>query len=99
ELAMIKQRLRRIESSLNRCEPSPHTQPPPRRLQSVQDVLDLLEEQVEAVRAAPWTSKLDKARVIAALAVVARRTLETSVLAARVEILETVLKQRKEKRS
>jgi hypothetical protein len=61
-------------------------------------VLDLLEEQVEAVRAAPWTSKLDKARAIAALAGVARKTIETNVLAARVEILETVLKLRKEER-
>ena len=94
---MIKQRIRRIESFLSRCDDSQRSKLPPRRLQTVQDVLDLLEEQVEAVRAAPWTSTLDKARTIAALAATARQTIEAGVLAARVEMLETVLKQRKER--
>jgi hypothetical protein len=94
---VIKQRLRRIESVLNRCDRS-EPAPPPRRLQSVQDVLDLLEEQVEAVRAAPWTGPLDRARTIAYLAGVARKAIEAGVLAARTEMLETVLKQRKERR-
>jgi len=93
---MIKQRLRRIEAFLNHCEPCAPTSRPPRRLQTVQDVIDLLEEQVQAVRAAPWASPLDKARAIAYLAGVARKALEAGVLAARIEILETVLKQRKE---
>jgi hypothetical protein len=92
---MLKQRLRRVESILYSGEPT-HAKPPPRRLQTVQDVIDLLEEQVEAVRAAPWTGPLDKARAIAYLAGVARKTIEANVLAARIEILETVLKLRKE---
>jgi hypothetical protein len=62
---MIKQRLRRIESYLNHGEPCAPTRPPPRRLQSVQDIIDLLEERVDAVRAAPWASPLDNARAIA----------------------------------
>jgi hypothetical protein len=93
---MIKQRIRRIESFLSLCDQSAGTKPPPRRLQTVQDVIDLLEEQTEAVRAAPWASPLDKARAIAYLAGVARKTIEAGVLAARIEMLETVLNQRKE---
>jgi hypothetical protein len=93
---MIKQRLRRVEAFLNRCDPPDHTRPSPRRLQTVQDVVDLLEEQVEAVRTAPWTGRLDKARAIAYLAGVARKTIEAGILSARIEMLETVLNQRKE---
>jgi hypothetical protein len=63
-MAVIKQRIRRIESFLSLCDQS-STKPPPRRLQTVQDLIDLLEEQTEAVRAAPWASPLDKARAIA----------------------------------
>ena len=96
EQAMIRQRLRRIEAFLNHGEPSVPTRPPPRRLQTVQDVIDLLEEQVDAVRAAPWASPLDKARAIASLAGVARKALEAGVLEARIEMLETVLGERKE---
>ena len=47
---MIKHRLRRLESFLNDCQLRLH-KPPPRRLQTVQDVIVLLQEQVEAVRA------------------------------------------------
>jgi hypothetical protein len=93
---MIKQRLRRIEAFLNHSEPCARTRPPPRRLQTVQDLIDLLEEQVDVVRAAPWASPLDKARAIAYLAGVARKALEAGVLAARIEMLESVLEQRKE---
>ena len=92
---MLKKRLRRVESILYSGEPT-HAKPPPRRLQTVQDVIDLLEEQVEAVRAAPWTGPLDKARAIAYLAGVARKALEAGVLEARIEMLETVLGERKE---
>ena len=91
---MIKQRLRRIESFLKICDPQVRTQPRP--LKTAQDVLDLLEEQVGAVRAAPWADPIDKARAIASLAGVARRVMEASILAARIEMLETVLAQRKD---
>jgi hypothetical protein len=94
---MFKQRLRRVESIVQDAE-SARAKPPARQLQTVQDVIDLLEEQVEAVRAAPWTGPLDKARAIAYLAGVARKTIEAGVLAARIEMLETVLKQRKDRK-
>ena len=92
---MFKQRLRRVESVVQ-CAEASRAKLPARRLQNVQNVIDLLEEQVEAVRAAPWTSPLDKARAIAYLAGVARKTIEAGILSARIEMLETVLNQRKE---
>lgn len=92
---MIKQRIRRIESFLNHCD-SAQAKPPPRRLQSVQDIIDLLQEQVEAVRAAPGAGPIEKARAIAYLAGVARKAIESGVVAARVEMLEAVLAKRKD---
>jgi len=91
---MIKQQIRRIEAYLNDCVQA-RAEQPPRRLQTVQDVIDLLQEQVEAVRAAPWTNPIDKARAIAYLAGVARKAIEAGVLATRIEMLETVLTKRK----
>jgi len=92
---MIKHRLRRIETLLNHCERQIGKQPPPRPLQTVQDVIDLLHEQVEAIRAEPWSTTIDKARAIGYLAGVARKAIEAGTLAARIELLEAVLKQRK----
>jgi hypothetical protein len=94
---MINQRLRRIEATL-RSGLMPLA-PPPRRLQSMQDVIDLLHEQVEAVRSAPWADPIVKARTIAYLAGVACKAIETGVLATRMEMLETVLRQRKDPKS
>ena len=64
------------------------------RLQTATDVLDLLEEQVEAVRAEPEAGALEKARAIGYLAGIALKAIEAGNLAARVEMLEAVLKQR-----
>jgi hypothetical protein len=58
-------------------------------------LIDLLEEQVEAIRAAPGYGTLEKARTIARLAGVARQTIESGVLAERLQALESVLKRRK----
>jgi hypothetical protein len=67
---------------------------PERRVQTAQDILDLLQEQVTAVRSDEATGALEKARAIATLAGIARRTIETGQVAARVEMLEAVLKNR-----
>jgi hypothetical protein len=91
---MIKPRLRRIEAILDRCEEPAAGRLPPRSLQTAQDVIDLLEEQVEELRAAPWIGALQKAQVIAVLAGIARKAIETGTLAARLELLEAVLKPR-----
>ena len=89
---MRKQRIRRLETLVERLDAA--DKPPPRRLQTAQDVIDLLEEQVEALRAERWVGGVPKARAIGYLAGIARKAIETGNLAARIEILEAVLKQR-----
>ena len=64
------------------------------RLQTAQDVIDLLQEQVQAVRRETEAGTLEKARTIGYLAGIALRAIEAGNLAARVEMLESVLKQR-----
>ncbi len=66
------------------------------RLQTAQDVIDLLEEQVTLVRAEAQTGALEKARTVGFLAGVALRAIEAGNLAARIEHLERVLKNRTE---
>ena len=68
--------------------------PLPFRLKTADDVLALLEEQVAAVRADAEAGALEKARVVGYLAGVALKAIEAGNLAARIEMLETVLKQR-----
>lgn len=77
---------------------TPCTSPVPSafRLQTAQDVIDLLEEQVELVRAAPDASALEKARAVGFLAGVALRAIEAGNVAARLEALEAALKHRGE---
>jgi hypothetical protein len=68
--------------------------PLPFRLQTAADVLALLEEQVAAVRKAPEASVLEKARTIGYLAGITLKAIDAGNLAARIEMLEAVLKQR-----
>jgi hypothetical protein len=68
--------------------------PLPFRLKTAADVLDLLEEQVEAVRSEQEIGTLEKARVVGYLAGIALKAIEAGNLAARIESLEAVLKQR-----
>lgn len=92
----MRTRIERLEAVLSRLATAPRGPAPavPRRLQTSQDVIDLLEEQVEAVRADAAASTLEKARTIGYLAAIARKAIETCNLAARVEMLEAVLNQR-----
>jgi hypothetical protein len=64
------------------------------RLKAAADVLALLEEQVEAVRADEAAGTLERARCIGYLAGIAVRAIESGQLAARIEALERVLKSR-----
>jgi hypothetical protein len=95
---MLRDKLRRLEaclkhlSALGRGRPVPA----PRRLQTAQDVIDLLEEQMEALRAAPGLSTVERARAIGYLAGHARKAIETGTLAARLERMAAVLKLRSE---
>jgi hypothetical protein len=68
--------------------------PAPVRLQTAADVLELLREQVEAVRADQQAGALEKARTIGYLAGISLKAIEAGNLAARIEMLEAVLKQR-----
>lgn len=69
--------------------------PQPRPLQTAKDVIDLLEEQVAALRGAEGLETVAKARALGYLAGIARKAIETGTLAARLEMLETVLESRK----
>ena len=91
---MLKRRVRRLESLVKQSDAV--ERPPPRRLQTAQDVIDLLHEQVERLRAERWAGAVQKARAIGYLAGIARKAIETGTLAARLEVLEAVLRQRKE---
>jgi hypothetical protein len=68
--------------------------PLPIRLQQAADVIDLLQKQVEAVSTDPDAGTLEKARTIGYLAGIALRAIEAGNTAARLEALESVLKQR-----
>ena len=84
-------RLRRAGS----CQtPGQTLLPAPFRLQTARDVLGLIAEQVEAVRAEPEAGTLEKARVVGYLASVALRAVETADLADRLEALERAMKRR-----
>jgi hypothetical protein len=58
------------------------------------DVLDLLEATTVAVRADPLTGAAEKARAVGRLAAVALKAIEANNLAARMQMLEAVLKLR-----
>src|SRR5258707_15805011 len=93
---MISRRLRRLEVLLERLAAvvRGHPTPAPRRLQTAQDIVDLLQDQIEAIRLEAEAGTLEKARAIGYLAGIARKAIETGTLAARLEMLEAVLKQR-----
>jgi hypothetical protein len=96
---MHAHRLRRIESLVEMLEAQRklgQQSLPPRRLQTPQDVIDLLQEQVEAVRQESMAGTIEKARALGYLAGLARKAIETGTLAARLEMLEAVLRQRRE---
>jgi hypothetical protein len=65
------------------------------RLRTASDVLDLLEEQVDAVVKDANSTALEKARCIGFLCGVTLRAIEAGELAARLEAVEAVLKNRK----
>jgi hypothetical protein len=79
------------------CQTPVQTQLPSEfRLKTARDVLELLSEQIDAVRHEPGAGTLEKARVIGYLGGIALRAVETADLADRIEAVERVLKTRKE---
>jgi hypothetical protein len=86
---------RRVRRAGDPCTtPGTTLVPLPFRIQTAADVLTLLEEQVEAVRAEEDAGTLEKARAVGYLAGIALKAIEAGNLAARIEMLEAVLKQR-----
>jgi hypothetical protein len=67
---------------------------PPVRLKTAADVLALLEQQINAVRADGEGGPREKARLIGYLAGLGLKAIETGNLEARIDMLEAVLKQR-----
>ena len=70
--------------------------PPPLPLEAPADVLAVIEEQVNAVRADPLAEPGEKARTLGFLSGLALRAIEAKDLAARLEAVERVLKLRKD---
>ena len=93
---MLKHRLGRVESLVDGLDQLMRRRRslPARKLQTAQDVIDLLQEQVEAIRHESLADPLEKARAVGYLAGQARRAIETSTLAERLQVLEQVLKHR-----
>ncbi len=87
---------RRLRRAGDDCT-TPGTSPVPIafRLKTAADALALIEEQVNAVRQEKEANTMEKARTIGYLASVALKAIEAGNIAARIEMLETVLKQRK----
>ncbi len=68
----------------------------PAALDRPADVLGLLEEQVNQVRADPLADPMERARTLGMLAGLALRAMQDRDLAARLEAVERVLKLRKD---
>lgn len=86
---------RRLRRAGDPCTtPGTSTVPLTYRLQTAADVLDLVAEQVQQVRADAEAGTLDKARCLGYLATVALKAIEAGNMAARIENLESVLQQR-----
>jgi len=64
------------------------------KLKTAQDILELLAEQICAVKRDPEAGTLEKARTIGYLASIALRAVETAELEARVEAIERMLENR-----
>ena len=84
-------RLRRAGRADN---PAKVALPDPIRVQTARDVLELLAEQINLLRADLSLGTVERARTLGALAGVALRAVETADLEARLAALEAVLKVR-----
>ena len=86
--------VRRVEK-LEARPPVPLVAPEPLDFDGPADVLAVLGEQINAVRADPFTEPQEKARTLGMLTSVALRAIEAKDLAARLEAVERVLKLRR----
>jgi hypothetical protein len=79
-----------------RTTPVHPTIPVETRLRTAADVIDLLEDQIARVRGDPGAGTLEKARTVGYLLGLGLKAIEAGNLAARIEMLEAILKQRKD---
>jgi len=79
---------------LQRLTPAQVSIPLEFKLKTAQDILELLAEQISAVKRDPEAGTLEKARTIGYLASIALRAVETAELEARVEEIERMLENR-----
>jgi len=86
---------KRLKRAVESQTPGQTVLPAEFRLQTAQDVLALIGEQVDIVRSDTETGKLEKARCLGYLATIALRAIETGELATRLEAIERTLKQRR----
>ena len=86
---------RRMQRAGECTTPSQTQLPAEFRLRRAVDVLELIEEQVDAVRGETEAGTLEKARCIGYLSGVALKAIEAGNLASRLEALEAALKQRR----
>ena len=90
-------RLQRLEVLVNRLAAAKRRPPPAKPLKTIHDVIELLDEQVQAVRADPNAGTLEKARLIGYLSSIAGRIIKTGELADYLQLMEELLKERPEK--
>lgn len=94
---MLKKRIQRIESVARRCVSGDASHlPQATKIRTPEDLLNLLDEQIDAIRATPWAGPMQKAQAIGVLAGIARKVMDDHTTAARIEVLEAVLKQRRQ---
>ena len=87
---------RRTRRSGDRCTTPVHPAIPiETRLRTAADVIDLLEDQIGLVRGDPGAGTLEKARTVGYLLSVGLKAIEAGNLFARIEMLEAILKHRK----
>lgn len=84
---------RRAGDSRSICPPAPAV-PSATRLRTAADVLAVVEEQVGHVRASGEIGPVERARAVGFLLGIALRAIEAGDVAARVEALEAVLRDR-----
>ena len=88
--------VRRVQSLEQRMVAMKTVMATPTTLDSPADVLALLEEQVNQVRADPLTDPTERARTLGMLAGLALRAMDSRDVAARLEAVERVLKLRRD---
>jgi hypothetical protein len=90
---VFKNRLQRLECLVRQSARADAK--PLKPLRNHHDLIELLEEQIQALRSEPWVTTLAKASAIARLLRIAHQVMTGEVMASRIEALERILKTRR----